>query len=77
MRLETTGTIELVQFVRAEELDSIFFDTPYYVGPDGVLREALRRSKRIGIGQVVLGGKEKLVALKPHGKGFVFFTLDS
>ena len=83
VRLETTSTIELVQFVRPEELDPMFLDTPYYVGPDGpvaeegfgVLREALRRAKRIGIGRVVLSGKEKLVALKPHGQGLVFFTL--
>ena len=83
VRLETTGTIDLVQFVRPEELDPVYFDAPYYLGPDGpvaqegfaVIREALRRSKRIGIGQVVLGGKEKLVALKPNGKGLVLFTL--
>jgi DNA end-binding protein Ku len=83
VRLETTGTIELVQFVRPEELDPMFLENPYYIGPDGavaeegfgVLREALRRAKRIGIGRVVLGGKERLVALKPHSKGFVFFTL--
>jgi DNA end-binding protein Ku len=83
VRLETTSTIELVQFVRPEELDPLFLETPYYLGPDGpvaeegfgVLREALRRAKRIGIGRVVLNGKEKLVALKPHGKGLVFFTL--
>ncbi len=83
VQLETTGTIELTQFVRPEELDPMFLDTPYYLGPDGpvaeegfaVLREALRRAKRIGIGRVVMGGKEKLVALKPQGKGFVFFTL--
>ena len=83
VRLETTGTIELVQFVRPEELDPMFLDMPYYLGPDGpvaeegfgVLREALRRTKRIGIGRVVLGGKEKLIALKPIGKGLGFFTL--
>jgi Ku protein, prokaryotic len=83
VKLETTGTIELVQFVRPDELDPIFLDSPYYLGPDGpvaeegfaVLREAMRRAKRIGIGRVVMGGKEKLIALKPIGKGFVFFTL--
>jgi len=83
VRLETTGTVELVQFIRPEELDPMFLDAPYYVGPDGpvaeegfaVFREALRRTKRIGIGRVVLGGKEKLVALKPLAKGLVFFTL--
>src|SRR5712692_8063057 len=61
----------------------MYLDTPYYVGADGpvaeegfvVFCEALRRAKRIGIGRVVLGGKEKLVALKPLSKGLVFFTL--
>lgn len=81
--LETTGTIELVQFVRPQELDPMYLDAPYYLGPDGpvaaegfaVLREALRRSGRVGIGRVVLGGKEKLIALQPLGKGLVLFTL--
>jgi DNA end-binding protein Ku len=83
VRLETTSTIELVQFIRPEELDPLYLDTPYYLGPDGpvaqqgfgVIVEALRRGKRIGIGRVVLGGKEKLLALKPIGKGLAFFTL--
>jgi DNA end-binding protein Ku len=83
VRLETTSTIELVQFVPPEELDPMYLDTPYYVGADGpvaeegfvVLCQALRRAKRVGIGRVVLGGKEKLVALKPLGTGLVFFTL--
>jgi DNA end-binding protein Ku len=83
VRLETTSTIELVQFIRPDELNPMFLDAPYYVGPDGpvaeegftVFCEALRRAKRIGIGRVVLGGKEKLVALKPSGKGLAFFTL--
>jgi DNA end-binding protein Ku len=83
VRLETTSTIELVQFVHANELDPMYLDVPYYLGPDGpvaeegfgVFVEALRRAKRIGIGRVVLSGKEKLVALKPIGKGLAFFTL--
>jgi len=83
IRLETTGALELVQFVRPAELDPVLLDTPYYVGPDGpaasesfgVVREALQRAKLIGIGRVVLSGKEKLVALKPVGAGFAFFTM--
>ena len=83
IRLETTGTLELVQFVRPAELDPLLLDTPYYVGPDGpaasesfgVVREALQRAKLLGIGRVVLSGKEKLVALKPVGAGFAFFTM--
>jgi DNA end-binding protein Ku len=83
VRLETTGTIELVQFVRPDELDPMFLDTPYSLGPDGpvaeegfgVLREALRRTKRLGVGRVVLNGKERLLALTPHGRGLLLFTL--
>jgi DNA end-binding protein Ku len=83
-QIEATGTIELVQFVRPEELDPMYYlGEPNFLGPDGpvaeegfaVLREALRRSKRIGIGQVALRGKEKLVALKPNGKGLVLHML--
>jgi len=83
VRLETTGAIDLVQFIRPGELDPVLLDAPYYLGPDGpvaeegfcVIREALRRSNLIGIGRVVLHGKEKLLALKPIGRGLVFFTL--
>ena len=83
VRLDTTRAIELVQFIASKELDALYLDTPYYIGPDGpvaeagfgVLREALRRSNRIGLGRVVLAGKEKLVALEPVGPGLVLFTL--
>ncbi len=85
VRLETTSAIDLVQFITPEELDGLYYDTPYYLGPDGpvaregfaVLREALHRSGRIGLGRVILAGKEKTLALKPLGQGLMFFTLRS
>ena len=83
VKLETTHTIDLVQFIKAKELDPIHLDVPYFVGPDGpvsqeayaVLREALRRTKYHAHGQVVLSGREKLVALKPVGRGLLMTTL--
>ncbi len=83
VRLETNRVIDLVQFISPKELDALHLDTPYYVGPDepvaqggfAVLREALRRSGRIGLGRVILSGREKTVALKPLGQGMMFFTL--
>ena len=61
----------------------IFFEKPYYVVPADdlaedafiVLREALRRSKRIGLGQLTMRGREYVVSLKPCGKGMVLETL--
>ena len=83
VKLETTHIIDVVQFIKPEELDPIYLDAPYFVGPEGpvsveaftVLREALRKAKRVGIGRVVLSGREKLVVLKPLAKGLLLTTL--
>lgn len=83
VKLETTHTVELVQFIQPGELDPIYLDVPYFLGPDGpvsieaftMLREALRKAKRIGIGRVVMSGREKLVALRPLAKGLLMITL--
>lgn len=83
VKLESTHTIDLAQFVKPDELEPVLLDVPYFVGPDGpvsvesfaVIREALQRAKRIGIGRVVLSGKEKAVAIKPLGKGLLMTTL--
>jgi DNA end-binding protein Ku len=64
--------IDVEQFVNADEIDPVFYDHPYYIGPqDGgehayeVVRKALEESGRIGIGRFVLRTKEQLVALRP------------
>jgi DNA end-binding protein Ku len=83
VKLETTNTIDLIQFIRPDELDPIHLDVPYYLAPDGpvaiepfaVVHEAVRRSALIGIGRIVIAGREKLVALKPVAQGFMFTTL--
>ncbi|MEW5974360.1 MAG: Ku protein [Acidobacteriota bacterium] len=83
VRLETTKTIELSQFVNAADVDPIYFNAPYYVAPDGpvaeegfrILREAMRQGNKIAIGQVVISSKEHVVALKAQGRGMVLNTL--
>lgn len=83
IKLEAKKTLELTQFVDACEIDPIYFDRPYYVVPDGelaedafrVLREALRRTKKIGLGQLVMRGRGYVAALKPCGKGLMIETI--
>lgn len=83
LRLESKHTIDLVQFADLSSIDPIYFDAPYYVAPDGdiaqdaylTLREVLKRSKKVALGQVVLHNKERIVAIKPIGKGLVMETL--
>jgi DNA end-binding protein Ku len=83
LKLETKKTLDLVQFVRQGEIDPIWFDRPYYVVPDGemaeeaygVLRDALRSSSRLGLGQFVMRGREYVAAIKPCGNGMLLETL--
>ena len=83
VKLESKRTLELVQFVDACEIDPLYFEKPYYVAPKDelaeeafiVLREALRKAKKVALGQLALRGAEKLVAIKPCGKGLLLETL--
>jgi DNA end-binding protein Ku len=83
IKLETNKTIDLIQFVKADEVDPMFFDKPYYMAPDGpmaedafrVVREAMRKANKMAIGRVVMLGKEHLIALRVQDKGFTLSTL--
>ncbi len=83
VKIESKRTLELVQFVGADEIDPLYFEKPYYVAPQDdlaeeafiVLREALKKAKKIGLGQMSVRGSEKLVAIKPCGKGLLLETL--
>ena len=83
VKIESKRTLELVQFVDTCEIDPLYFDKPYYVAPQDelaeeafvVLREALRKTKKIALGQLSMRGSEKLVAIKPCGKGLLLETL--
>ncbi len=83
VKIESKRTLELVQFVSADEIDPLYFEKPYYVAPKDqlaeeafvVLREALRKAKKVALGQLSVRGSEKLVALKPCGKGLLLETL--
>ncbi len=83
LKLESKHTIDLVQFTELHDVDPIYFDRSYYVAPDGdiaaeaflTVREALRKSKKAAIGQIVIGGKERIVSIRPCGKGLVMDTL--
>jgi DNA end-binding protein Ku len=81
LKLETTDTIDITEFV--DDVDPIYFDAPYYLVPDGsvaeegyrVIREALRDTGKIAIGQVVVGGNERIVAIRPLDKGLLANSL--
>lgn len=84
IKLESKRTIDLVQFVEACEIDPRYFEKPYYVVPrddevaaEGftVIREALRKNKMVGLGQMAVRGRDYVVAIKPCGDGLLLETL--
>ena len=83
LRLETAESFNIVQFVDRNEIDAIYFDEPYFVVPDGeagqeafaVIRDALRASRKIGLGQIAVSGRERIAAIQPCGKGMLLETL--
>ena len=83
VKLESKRTLELLQFVDAGDIDILYYTKPYYVVPADelaeeayiVLREALRRTKKVGLGQLSVRGQEQLVALRPCGRGLLLEVL--
>lgn len=70
---EKSKYIDIFQFVKEEEIDSIYFEKPYFLEPDkngdrpyALLREALKKSKMAGVGSFVLRNKESLAVIKPY-----------
>ena len=70
---EKTQTVDIVDFVDLDEIDPRFFDKPYYLAPDkrgaksyALLRETLRRTRKVGIATVVIRTKQYLAAVTVH-----------
>ena len=85
VKLESTKTIEIDSFVPASEIDHLYWDTPYYLVPDGkmaaepfaVIREAMERAEQVALGRIVMSSRERLVAIEPRDRGLVATTLRS
>ena len=83
VKLESTHTIEIDDFVPAEDIDERYLDKPYYIVPNGkagadafvVIRDAMKRKDKIALARVVLSNREHVIALKPLGKGLLGTTL--
>ncbi|MBJ7484774.1 Ku protein [Brevundimonas sp.] len=83
VRLESTRTISIDKFVDETEIDRLYWDDPFYVVPEkgagveafAVIRDAMKKQGKVALGQLVLRGKERQLALEVRGKGLVAYTL--
>jgi DNA end-binding protein Ku len=77
-----TKTIDVQSFVDEDEIDSRYIDKPYYLEPDPkaekayvLLREALRRSKKVGVATFVLREKEHIAMIRPEGDALMLVQM--
>ena len=83
VKLDSKKTIDLVQFVDATDIDYRYFERPYFITPadalagEGyvVIRDALRKTGKVGLAQVTIGGREWLVAIAPLQDGLCMAML--
>ncbi|HEX4348547.1 MAG TPA: Ku protein, partial [Vicinamibacterales bacterium] len=69
--VEKTRTVDILDFVTADDIDDRYFETPYYLLPTkgaehayAVLREAMRDSKRVGVATFILRDTQHLAAIE-------------
>jgi DNA end-binding protein Ku len=82
-RIETSSTMTVGKFVDRGSINPLWFDSSYYVAPDGeagedvfvVLRDALQDSRCVALSRVVMARRERAVAILPMGKGLICHTL--
>ena len=83
LQVESSHTIEIDKFLSREQIDSRYFDSPYYITPNdtvgqdafAVIREAMKGKGMVGLGRVVISKRERPIILEPLGKGLRGMTL--
>ena len=83
VRLESTRTISIDEFVDEDDIDRLYWNDPFYVVPEkgvgaeafAVIRDAMKAAGKVAIGCLVLRGRERQIALEVRGKGLVAYSL--
>jgi DNA end-binding protein Ku len=85
LKVESTKVIDIERFVDGSEIDRLFWETPYYLVPDGkpaqepfaVIREAMAGEDKVALGRLVMTNRERIVAIEGRGKGLLLTRLHS
>ncbi len=80
--LTRSKSIEIVDFVKESDIDTIYYSKPYYLEPEknagspySLLREALRKSKQVGVARYIIHNHEHIGVIKPYGEMIVLNEL--
>jgi DNA end-binding protein Ku len=79
---KTAKVMEILEFVKADDVDPIYLESSYYVAPDeggekpyALLFQALRDSKYYGVAKVAMHNREHIIVLRPGAKGILSHTM--
>jgi DNA end-binding protein Ku len=79
---KTAKTMEVLEFVKASEVDPIYLESSYYLAPDeagekpyALLFESLRQSGCVGVAKIAMHNREHIVILRPGSKGILLHTM--
>jgi DNA end-binding protein Ku len=83
VQIDSSKAILIEKFVDAADVDEIYYDTPYYLAPDGAVAEetfrvvqwAMREKNKVALSRVVLSSRERLIALAVRDRGLLVMTL--
>jgi Ku protein len=81
--VESSKVIDLEKFAPRNEIDPVYFDSSYYLHPDGpiavetlrVIGAAMAEARVVGLGRLTLSRRERMVMVEPSGIGMALFTL--
>jgi DNA end-binding protein Ku len=79
---ESARAMDILEFVREDEVDPLYFDASYYVAPEEggahayhLLLDAMRKSGYAGIAKVTMHNREYIVVLRARGHGLALHTM--
>src|SRR5271167_264769 len=83
VKVESSEVMTVEKFVDASSIDPLYYDSGYYLAPEGtagrdvyqILREAIGRTGRVALSRVVIGQRERVIALRLYEKGLAAHTL--
>ena len=83
VKVESSEVMNVEKFVDAHSIDPLYYDAGYYLAPDGsagrdvyqILREAIGRTGRVALSRVVIGQRERVIALRLYENGLAAHTL--
>jgi len=83
IKLETTKTIEIMYFAEGGAINSVYYNSTYYIGPGDqvaedafvVLRDAMAKQRKIAVARLIMTGREHMVTITPGSGGLILQTL--